>query len=489
MLDEKVFRAERWAELRFAIIGPLLAAPPGEGELRRALADLAARTWRHPIHGKPVQFAPRTVERWFYRARDGRGSVVQLLRKKARKDRGEQRALSSAQQGLLREAYTAHPSWTVKLHYDNLLTRIVSDPKLGMAPSYASVRRFMRRSELRRVPRVPAAAPTAGQLAARQRLESREVRSYEVTHVGGLWHLDFHHGSLKVLLRSGEWKTPILLGIIDDYSRLVCHLQWYLSDGEGAEQLVHGLSQAILKRDLPRALMTDGGAPMIAAETRAGLLRLGIHHEQTLPYSPYQNGKIEAFWRVVEARLLAMLEGVGDLNVELLNRATQAWVEQEYNVAVHSETGLTPRQRFLDGESVLRKSPPPEDLRLAFRRTVSRSQRKGDGTVSIAGRRFEVPSRYRGIRRIHVSYAQWDLTRVYLVNLEEDRLLATLRPLDKGENASGKRRTLAKNGPGEAPVPPKSGIAPRLEQLMAAYALSGLPPAYLPTAEPGPEEA
>jgi hypothetical protein len=30
-------------------------------------------------------------------------------------------------------------------------------------------------------------------------------------------------------------------------------------------------------------------------------------HETTLPYSPYQNAKQEAFWTPVEARLLAML--------------------------------------------------------------------------------------------------------------------------------------------------------------------------------------
>ena len=55
-----------------------------------------------------------------------------------------------------------------------------------------------------------------------------------------------------------------MLGILDDHSRLCCHLQWYLS--ETAEDLVHGLSQAIQKRGLPRALMTDNGSAMIAEE-------------------------------------------------------------------------------------------------------------------------------------------------------------------------------------------------------------------------------
>jgi hypothetical protein len=42
---------ERWAHLRFSVIGQLLAAPPAKGELRAAIAALAARTWQHPTTG------------------------------------------------------------------------------------------------------------------------------------------------------------------------------------------------------------------------------------------------------------------------------------------------------------------------------------------------------------------------------------------------------------------------------------------------------
>lgn len=82
-----------------------------------------------------------------------------------------------------------------------------------------------------------------------------------------------------------------MLGILDDHSRLCCHLQWYLA--EGARELCHGLSQAFQKRDLPRSLLFDNGSAMIATETQAGLTRLGIVCENTLPYSPYQAPKAE----------------------------------------------------------------------------------------------------------------------------------------------------------------------------------------------------
>ena len=95
----------------------------------------------------------------------------------------------------------------------------------------------------------------------------------------GIWI--FITARVRVLLANGQWAYPLLLGILDDHSRLCCHAQWYLT--EGAEELCHGLSQGFQKRALPRALMSDNGSAMIAAETEQGLARLGIVHETTLP--------------------------------------------------------------------------------------------------------------------------------------------------------------------------------------------------------------
>ena len=65
---------------------------------------------------------------------------------------------------------------------------------------------------------------------------------------------------------------------------------------ETTETLVHGVCQALQKRGLPRAVMTDNGSAMTADEFRSGLHTLGILHETTLPYSAYQNAKQETLW-------------------------------------------------------------------------------------------------------------------------------------------------------------------------------------------------
>ncbi len=472
-------KAQRWARFRFSIIGVLLASPPPKGELSNVLRQLAEREWQHPIHGHPFQIGFSTLERWYYRARENTDPVG-ALKQKIRCDTGHARRFTTTVKQRLRDQYQQHPSWSVQLHVDNLEALIKQDPSLGEMPSYSTVRRFMKDNGLHKQRRVKQQHRTAGMQVAEARLQSREVRSYEVDYVHGLWHLDFHHGSRKILAADGQWQTPLLLAIMDDHSRLICHGQWYLE--ETAESLVHGLMQAIQKRGLPRELMSDNGAAMISQEFTQGLERLGILHQFTLPYSPYQNAKQEFFWVQVEGRLLPMLEGEVDLTLDTLNLATQAWLEKEYHHKQHSELKCTPLQRYLQSDHVGRDSPASADLRRAFQRQVTRKQRRSDGTISLEGKRFEIPSRYRHLEQVHLRYAQWNLSVVEMVDARNGTVLSRLFPLNKSANANGLRRTLNNNNtpPAEVPPAPACGMAPLLKQLIADYSETGLPPAYVP---------
>ena len=476
---------ERWAHLRFAVIGWLLAAPPEKGELRAAITELARRTWQHPTSAQPVRFGFSTIERWYYRALRERTDPVGVLRRKVRVNAGQQHAVSDAVRQAVIAQYAAHKGWSVQLHHDNLVALAETEPGLRPVPSYPTLRRFMKANGLDKRRRL-SSRTTDGADRAEARIVDREIRSYEAEYVNGLWHWDCHHSSRKVLDRRGAWVTPILFGVIDDRSRLACHLQWYLS--ETAEVMAHGLSQAFQKRGLPRSALSDNGAAMTAAEITQGLARLGILHQTTLPYSPYQNAKQEAFWGPVEGRLMAMLEHVPDLTLASLNEATQAWVEQDYNGKLHSEIGMTPIDRFIAGPAVTRPCSSSDALRLAFTRSDTRTQRKSDGSIVIEGCRFELPNRYRHLTRIEVRYASWNLGHVHLVDERTGAVLARLYPQDKTQNASGLRRSLdpvstasIKYEP--TPAAPDPTIPPLLARMLDSQAANRLAPAYLPMNE------
>ncbi len=472
-----------WAHFRFSVIGGLLAVPPKKGELRKDILRLSERQYRHPIKGTPITVGASTIERWYYKARDS-NDPVRALTRKLRSDSGSYRVLSDKFLKELKKQYNAYPQWSYRLHSDNLKARMETDSAFRSepAPSYATVRRrmiekgwFKKRSAGRNL--------TDGKKLAMEKLEKREVRSFESEYSNALWHLDFHEGSRSVDI-DGNWYTPKALCILDDHSRLCCHIQWYT--GETASALFHGLMQAFLKRGLPRALMTDNGSAMEAEETFNGLAELGVKHEKTLPYSPYQNGKQEKFWGQLEGRLLAMLSRVKQLDLAFLNKATHAWIEQEYNLKYHEEIHTSPIKRLINGKDVSRPAPSFDDLRFAFTAHTTRTQRKNDGTISLKGIRFEVPSRFRHIRKLTVHYQSWDLSKAWIVNEKTRESLARIFPEDKTRNANGRRRALDQVDTIElSPDDELEEIPSLMSKYLADYSANGLPPAYLPREESG----
>jgi transposase InsO family protein len=325
------------------------------------------------------------------------------------------------------------------------------------------------------------ALPTPGQQRAAERLQRREVRGFEVAHVHGLWHLDFHQAKIGIVDAAGKWHRPMALAICDDHSRLCCHLQLYLA--ETAQCLVHGLTQAFMKRGLPRALLTDNGAAMIAEETRNGLSRLGIEHKTTLPYSPYQNGKQEAFWGQLESRLLELLRGIEELKLSFVNQAAQAWVEHDYHRKAHKEIQTTPLTRMLTGVDVSRPAPDSDFLRLAFTRRITRTPRRSDATVVVDGIRYELPVRFAHMRQVILRAATWDKSRMSLVDANTDAALARLLPQDKTKNASGMRKAIDTDDRVPQVYSTEQAMPALLRKWLADYAATGLPPAYLPMEE------
>lgn len=153
---------------------------------------------------------------------------------------------------------------------------------------------------------------------------------------------------------------------------------------------------------------------------------------------------------------------------------------EEYNRKIHSEIATTPLNRYLTARNVTRECPGSEALRAAFRIQITRQQRQSDGTIQLGSKRFEIPNRYRHFQKLSLRYARWDLSRVDLVDPVTDTILCAIYPLDKLANADGHRRTFETIERAPAPTQPP-GMAPLMKKLLADYAATGLPPAFLPT--------
>ena len=474
-------RAEAWARFRFAIISRLLAMPPRAGNLQREMETLAGESWRNPVTLEPMTLSRQTIERWYYRAKGAARDPLEALKKATRKDVGGFPSLSAAARRVIEAHHRSYPRWTYQLHHENLLAAGRRDPSLGRLPSYPTLRRYMQATGLVRDRKVSSRGDQC------QGHEARETRSFEVDRPNALWHLDFHHGSRRVLTDAGSWEKPVGLAVLDDHSRVVMHFQWYLR--ETTETLCHALWQAILRFGLPLELLSDNGGPMTSEETTNGLARLGIGHRTTLPYSPHQNGKQETWFASLEGRLMAMLDGVRELTLRQLNDLTSAWVLQDYNRREHRELGTTPLDRYLSGTNAGRPTPSMDRLRDVFRRDVVRTVRRSDGTVSLEGKRFEIPSELLTLRRVLVRYAAWDLTTVHLVDERTGSTTHRIWPLDRQSNADGRRRRIDAK---LSAVPSSSssgvsltgkdenGLPPLAQELLRRQRESGVPSLYLP---------
>jgi transposase InsO family protein len=473
-----VSKHRRWAEFRLSIIGPLLASPPSQGETRERIEELAKKTYENPVTEMAQNISFATIERWYYLAR-GADSPVNELIKKSRGDKGFSKLNDSVLSLRLKTQYQEHPHWSRRLHYENLEALTCKDASPEKMPSYSSLCRWMLQNGMARIRKKRGKKKKNSEIDSRQLFNSRETRGFEAPYPGSLWHLDFHHARRTVLNERGEWITPVLLAILDDCSRLICHMQWY--EDEKTDTLIHGFRQALQKRGVPSELLNDNGSAMTSAEFTEGLKRLSITAYTTLPYCPEQNGKQERFFGTVEGRLMSMLENKKNLTLKELNDAASAWVELDYNQRHHDEINKTPLKYFLKEKNLHRSCPSGDELTLEFTRQKSRVPRRFDSTLTINGVRFELPWAYRHMAKVIVRFTEWNLSNAWLMDIEGENLITLIYPQNSKENYFLKRKAV--NFGQQNFTEPADEVAPLLAQMMADYAATGLPPAYLPKTE------
>jgi len=467
-----------WATFRLMVIGELLQHPPTvRGERTARLAALAAQVWTHPHTGAPVRFGTSTIARWYDRARQTADPAAALSRQ-VRCDRGTRRALEPAFAQVLEALYREHPQWTAQLLYDNACCALAQQGSDCRIPSYPTVRRFMRSQGLLRRRRLDGSGTDRAR-AAERRFVTRAVDRFEMSHVGALVHWDFHVGSCPVRDDKAGLIRPRLLAFLDDRSRVLLHAQWYTE--ETARVVAHAFMQASMKYGLPRAVLSDNGSAMRAAEIKEGFDRLSVAHRHTQVYSPYQNGKMECFWGSVEGRLLAMMGRSPSLDLAQLNRLTAIWIQEEYHRRLHASIKATPLERFRKGPTVLREPWPWASLEQAFTTQVTRRVRRTVGTVALEGKDFELPPAHRHHDTVTLRYARWDASRAWLCDPRNGAIIATLYPSDPLARSDGRRATRASPEAARAkeqespqtPVTPPGGLPPLLEDLVLRHGHHG----------------
>ena len=130
---------------------------------------------------------------------------------------------------------------------------------------------------------------------------------YERSQPNELWHIDIKGPFFIQLAGRGYLKTW-LFGLVDDHSRFLIGLQIH-TDSQAAPVL-RWIEECFELCGKPLQFMSDNGNPFVVwmpgVLTRFGkrLRNLNIRHLRTQISTPWTNGKIEAFWEVLQSEVL-----------------------------------------------------------------------------------------------------------------------------------------------------------------------------------------
>ena len=370
------------ALFRHGLIAHLIHHPPDSGRLEAELRQLAAQTYVIP-HSQRTRVSIASLRR-YYRAYREHG--FEALLPKGRRDAGRPQAFDTAVLQRAIQLREQQPERTTPM-----LVEILK--REGHTVNAHTLATHLRQAGKTRKLLGGQPAPT---------------RRFERDHVNALWQSDTSQGPwLPDPIRPGQTRRTHLIAFLDDHSRLVPYGEFFCD--EALPRLERVLKVAILRRGVPEAVYVDNGQIFNATQFRAASASLGIEVIFASPYHPQGKGKIEQFWRLVQASFYPEVAASQLTGLALLNQSFWAWLERIYHARVHGETGQTPLDRFLAGAEHVR-SADPETLRLAFQWRTKRKVTR-QATLSLQGNVYSVDPAWCG-QTLELRYDPFDLAQM-----------------------------------------------------------------------------
>jgi putative transposase len=405
-------RATEVALFRYALIREAADPAVSNAERGRLVRDLAGCAHLGP-DGVEVRVGRSTADEWI---RAWRAGGFEALKPKPR-------ALSPKVPNEvfdLAEALKREAPQRTAAHICQILAATQ-----GWAPNQRTIQRHFRRIGMTR-----ASLSTAKVAFGR----------FEASRTNELWVGDALHGPIV-----GRHKA-ILFAFLDDHSRAFTGYRWVTA--EDTLRAEAALRVGLASRGLPEAVYLDNGSPFVSAQLLRACASLGIRLIHSRPGRPEGRGKIERVFRTVRDQFLVEAAHTVLDDVARLNQLFAVWVETVYHRAVHSETKMTPLERFAAGGRL--RYPSVEQLHEAFLWSETRTVTK-TATVSLFANTYEVDAALVG-RRVELVFDPFDLTRIEV--RWSGRPMGPAVPVVIGRHA----HPAARPEPGAEPPPPVTGI-------------------------------
>lgn len=399
---------EQIALFRYGLIAPAL-----NGQVKSQkeyLSEITNQVHNVPYYGAK-EYAPKTLECWI---RAYRHEGFNGLKPKKRSDRGKSRRFSDDLKERILHLREENRHLSVSLFYDQLVHK--GGEILASDISYSTLYRFLKKENL---------------LTKEIRSEPERRRfSYEKVNI--LWQGDLAVGPYLKL--DGKKVRSYLFAFIDDCSRIVPYAQFTTTEKFSALQ--HVLSEALLRRGIPKLLYVDNGKIYRSEQLQLACATLGISLTHTRPYDAASKGKIERLFGTVRSRFFPLLTDKELTSLDALNSAFLRWLEEDYHRKLHTSLDMTPLDKFMSQASEVRTLDDPNILKEIFLKRDYRKV-KHDGTISVKGSLFEVPPELIG-QRVEVRFDPEEFHEVTI--FKEGKAFFKAKPVSFSDNARVKRQ-------------------------------------------------
>jgi transposase InsO family protein len=170
---------------------------------------------------------------------------------------------------------------------------------------------------------------------------------YERSQPNDLWHIDLK-GPFFLSTPTDGRRTCHFVGLVDDFSRYLLAIRAIPT--KEAIPVLEALAEAVELCGVPHELMSDNGTPFVAivrtmlSRFERTLADLAVRHIRTQIDTPWTNGKIESFWRILQAEVLDR-QHLADLAAA--DTAVNIYAAYYNYHRLHGELGWhTPAERF-----------------------------------------------------------------------------------------------------------------------------------------------
>ncbi len=313
----------------------------------------------------------------------------------------------------------------------------------------STLRRWLREQHLPR--------RSAKQVGPRQQAFVR----FECRAPGELWLVDATPGVfLPNPERPGKFRGTQLLLVEDGYSRRIVGGGFYWNQQLPA--LDDSFYRATLHWGIPTQVHVDRGNIFISRHFRRVTAELGVGliHARTA----WAKGKIERAIRTVQDATFAQLRDLverGEVtDLQGLNAALWAWIDQAYHQHVHSETGATPAARLSQPVNPVRDVLAHEQT---FLWQATRQVHRAGGTIELFGNTYDLGDPALAGARVQVRFNPYRLQTVAIWHEGRFRQTVTAGRLQRERHPQVSR--LPERGPG-APSEGKAATT-ALNQLSA----------------------